>query len=183
LMLALLEKCVTDLGGTYAMEDTDSMAIIATESGGLVPCAGGPFKLKNGAKAIKAVTWNQVEDIAKKFESLNPYDRDSVPGSILKIVEDNFDPETKKQRQIWCLAISAKRYALFLKDECKTNQCPLSGSWPITDLTRSANLSKPQRMSVASLASQIRTLCELSNACRLGSPIMLRSPAHATCHD
>src|SRR5262249_51106132 len=29
LMLALLETCVTELGGTYAMEDTDSMAIVA----------------------------------------------------------------------------------------------------------------------------------------------------------
>ena len=41
LMLALLEKCVTDLGGTYAMEDTDSMAIVATERGGHVDCPGG----------------------------------------------------------------------------------------------------------------------------------------------
>ena len=29
LMLALLESSVTELGGTYAMEDTDSMAIVA----------------------------------------------------------------------------------------------------------------------------------------------------------
>ncbi len=34
LMLALLEKSVAKLGGTYAMEDTDSMAIVATETGG-----------------------------------------------------------------------------------------------------------------------------------------------------
>jgi hypothetical protein len=42
-------------------------------------------------------------------------DRDAVPGSILKIEDDNFDPRTKEQRQIWCMAISAKRYALFLR--------------------------------------------------------------------
>ncbi|MBV8282829.1 MAG: hypothetical protein JO347_12325, partial [Candidatus Eremiobacteraeota bacterium] len=120
LMLALLEKCVTDLGGTYAMEDTDSMAIVATKRGGLVPCPGGSFNLRNGSKAIKAITWAQVENIAKRFEALNPYDRDSVPGSILKIEDDNFDPTTKKQRQIWCVAISAKRYALFLKDKSNT---------------------------------------------------------------
>src|SRR4029077_6775559 len=30
-----------------------------------------------------------------------------------KIEDDNFDPKTGKQRQIHCLAISAKRYALF----------------------------------------------------------------------
>jgi hypothetical protein len=36
-MLALLEYSVNKLGGTYAMEDTDSMAIVTTERGGLVP--------------------------------------------------------------------------------------------------------------------------------------------------
>jgi hypothetical protein len=117
LMLALLEKCITKLGGTYAMEDTDSMAIVATERGGLVPCPGGPLKLSNGSKAIKAITWAQVREISKRFESLNPYDREAVPGSILKIEDCNFDPSTRKQRQIWCVAISAKRYALFLKDK------------------------------------------------------------------
>ncbi len=40
-----------------------------------------------------------------------------MPGSILKIEDDNFDPSTKEQRQLYCLAISAKRYALFLKDQ------------------------------------------------------------------
>ena len=48
--------------------------------------------------------------------ALNPYDRDAIPGSILKIEDDNFDPKTGRQRQLWCLAISAKRYALFLRD-------------------------------------------------------------------
>jgi hypothetical protein len=41
-MLAMLERCVTDAGGAYAMEDTDSMAIVATRDGGLVPCPEGP---------------------------------------------------------------------------------------------------------------------------------------------
>jgi hypothetical protein len=37
--------------------------------------------------------------------------------SILKIEDDNYDPKTSEQRQLHCLAISAKRYALFLRDE------------------------------------------------------------------
>ncbi len=41
-MLAMLERGVTDCGGTYAMEDTDSMAIVATQEGGLVHARGGP---------------------------------------------------------------------------------------------------------------------------------------------
>ncbi len=116
LMLALLEYCVRELGGTYAMEDTDSMAIVATKRGGLTPCRGGPYRMKDGCSAIKALSWKQVEEIANRFAALNPYDRAAVPGSILKIEDDNFDPKTRQQRQLYCFAISAKRYALFLMD-------------------------------------------------------------------
>jgi hypothetical protein len=117
LMLALLEHCVTKEGGTYAMEDTDSMAIVATKRGELVPCPGGAVRMKDGREAAKALSWKEVESIAARFSALNPYDRTAVPGSILKIEDDNFEPTTHKQRQLYCLAISAKRYALFLKDE------------------------------------------------------------------
>ena len=117
LMLALLEHSVTELGGTYVMEDTDSMAIVATENGGKVPCPGGPLRTEDGREAVKALSWAEVQGIVKRFEALNPYERDAVPGSILKIEKDNFDPVTNKQRQIYCVAISAKRYALFLKGE------------------------------------------------------------------
>jgi hypothetical protein len=48
---------------------------------------------------------------------LPAYDRTAVPGSILKIEDDNFDRTTRKQRPLYCLAISAKRYALFLRDK------------------------------------------------------------------
>jgi hypothetical protein len=115
-MLALLEHSVTRLGGTYAMEDTDSMAIVSTERGGLIPCPGGDQKLSDGREAIKALSWDQVDKLSNRFASLNPYNPDIVPGSILKIEDDNRDPKTSKRRQIYCLAISAKRYALFTKD-------------------------------------------------------------------
>ena len=112
-MLALLENSVSELGGTYAMEDTDSMAIVATEKGGLVPCPDGSHGTSN-EPAIKALSWQQVQDISTRFQALNPYDRSAISGSILKIEDDNFDPKTRTQRQLYCLAISAKRYALFL---------------------------------------------------------------------
>ena len=51
-----------------------------------------------------------------RFAALNPYDRSAIPGSVLKIEDDNFDPKTGLQRQLWCLAISAKRYTLFVRD-------------------------------------------------------------------
>ena len=116
LMLALLEHSVTELGGTYAMEDTDSMAIVATKTGGLIPCLEGPLCDGKGQEAVKALSWKQVEEIAHKFASLNPYGRTVVPGSVLKIEDVNFDL-SGKQRQLFCLAISAKRYALFVRDQ------------------------------------------------------------------
>lgn len=113
LMLALLEHSVVKLGGSCAMEDTDSMAIVATEDGGPVPCAGG----KHGV--VKALSWQQTKNISNQFDALNPYSRSAVPTSILKIEDDNYDdPKTRDhQRQLYCLAISAKRYALFLRDQ------------------------------------------------------------------
>lgn len=116
LMLALLEYSVADLGGTYVMEDTDSMAIVATEQGGMIPCVGGPLHTSDNREAVKALSWNQVDKIKKRFAALNPYEKDAVSGSILKIEEDNYDPVTRKQRQLYCVAISAKRYAPFLID-------------------------------------------------------------------
>jgi hypothetical protein len=108
LMLALLEHSVCTPGGTYAMEDTDSMAIVATERGGKIPCAGS---------AINALSWEQVTEISERFAALNPYDQRAVPGSILKLEDDNFDPVSKRPREICCWAISAKRYALFIHDQ------------------------------------------------------------------
>src|SRR5439155_15043949 len=55
LMLALLERSVSDLGGTYAFCDTDSMAIVATRDGGLVECPGGPERCEGERAAIKAL--------------------------------------------------------------------------------------------------------------------------------
>jgi hypothetical protein len=109
LMLALLEHSVSKLGGTYAMEDTDSMAIVASKHGETILCPAG--------QKIKALSWRQVQEISRQFASLNPYDRKAVPGSILKIEDDNFDLRTGRQRQLYCLAISAKRYALFMRDK------------------------------------------------------------------
>jgi hypothetical protein len=72
LMLALLEHCVSELGGTYAMEDTDSMAIVATERGGLVPCKGGVHRMKGGQEAVKALSWKEVSRDIRSFRTAQP---------------------------------------------------------------------------------------------------------------
>jgi hypothetical protein len=118
LMLALLESSVIKAGGQFAMEDTDSMAIVSTERGSDILCPGGDSANPSGV--VKALSWTTVREISDRFIQLNPYDRSDIPGfpkSILKIEDDNFVPNTTRQRQLYCFAISAKRYALFLRDQ------------------------------------------------------------------
>jgi hypothetical protein len=114
----MLEKMVTDAGGNYFMCDTDSMAIVSSENGGLVACNGGSHKMPDGNDAIKALSWSQTRKIVERFRSLNPYDKKIVPGSILNIEEVNFD-STGKQRQLYGYGISAKRYDLFTQEGSK----------------------------------------------------------------
>lgn len=118
LILALIERMVTDAGGSHAFCDTDSFAIVATEQGGLVPCPGGPLRMPDGRAAIKTLSWAKVDSIVAELTPLNPYNRDVVPGSLLEIEDVNFDPESGARRQVWCLSIAAKRYALFTMDDC-----------------------------------------------------------------
>jgi hypothetical protein len=103
LMLGILERLVTDRGGTYAFCDTDSMAIVASERGGQV--AGQP---------IRALSWSEVKEIQERFESLKPYSEEAAPGPLLELEDENFDEKTGKRReQLWCYSLSAKRYVLF----------------------------------------------------------------------
>ncbi len=128
LMLAMLERCVTDRGGCYTLEDTDSMAIVATEHGGRVPCPNGPLPWtasdrttyrgpENDANAsVLALLWVDVDAIVERFASLSPYDPQGVPGSILKIEALNYRPDAT-QRQVYAFAVSSKRYSLFELDD------------------------------------------------------------------
>ena len=61
------------------------MAIVATEHRRDDPCVGGPYRTDDGHEAIKPPSRKKVEDISKRFGSLNPYDRKAVPDSILKL--------------------------------------------------------------------------------------------------
>jgi hypothetical protein len=112
LLLAMLERCVTDAGGSYLFCDTDSLCIVASKDGGLISCPGGAHKRPRADQAVKALSWKEVRSIADRFSALNPYDPEAVPGSILKIEDVNFDSRGK-QRQLYGYAISAKRYVLY----------------------------------------------------------------------
>jgi transcriptional regulator with XRE-family HTH domain len=100
LMLALTEKQIALQGLDWAFCDTDSMAI-ANASG--LPL--NEFKMR----ALKVIDW---------FTSLNPYGEDK---SILQLEKVNFPLDGKSDvsrlSPPFCLAVSAKRYALFNKGE------------------------------------------------------------------
>jgi hypothetical protein len=112
LMLAMLERAVIDRAGTYAFCDTDSMAIVATQSGGLVECPGGAEHTADGSNAIRALSREHVDEIRDRFAALNPYQPELVP-ELLELEGENFAGKT--QRQLWCYGISAKRYALYTR--------------------------------------------------------------------
>jgi hypothetical protein len=112
LLLTMLERSVSDKGGAYLMCDTDSLAIVATKKGGLVACEGGNHQLLVGQKAVRALSWREVADIADGFEQLNPYNPKIVSG-ILKIEKVNY--LGANQRELLGYAIASKRYALFTR--------------------------------------------------------------------
>jgi hypothetical protein len=79
LMLTLLERGITDAGGSWMFCDTDSMAIVTTPTGELLACPGGQHRLPDGAEAVQALTNEQVDRIRERFRRLNPYEHATVP--------------------------------------------------------------------------------------------------------
>jgi hypothetical protein len=100
LMLALAERNALDLGLGWAFCDTDSLAIA------------------NAAGLPEPEFVERVEAVRAWFEPLNPYD---AKGSILQLEKVNFPVGEHRNpaalRPVNCLAISAKRYALFDRAE------------------------------------------------------------------
>lgn len=104
LLLAMIERCVRDAGGTYLCCDTDALIIVASK-------AGGTVQMSDGAAPVKALSWTDVDQIRSGFDSLSPYNRDIVP-HLLRLTDENFDKDGHQQ-QLFGLSIAAKRYALY----------------------------------------------------------------------
>jgi hypothetical protein len=108
LLLAMLEKSVTNAGGTHAWADTDALAIVSSKK-------RRSLRHIPGCKGIKALPWSAVEQITAKFEDLNPYDLKDVDVRLLNLVDANyqdFDPSGPR-RQLLGFSIAAKRYTLY----------------------------------------------------------------------
>jgi hypothetical protein len=104
LLLAMLERCIADAGGTYLFCDTDSAAIVSTKY-------RQQIAMPDGAAPITALSHREVDEIVQRFEKLNPY---NLEGSILKVHKLNWD-KSRKRRQLYGYSIAAKRYALYTK--------------------------------------------------------------------
>jgi hypothetical protein len=117
LLLAMLEKSVQERDGGYLFCDTDSLCIAGSEKGGFVECPGGPVTQRK-KPGVRVLSLNEVRSIARRFRKLNPYDPSLVP-EILKIEDVNFldSNPSKRFRQLFGYAISAKRYALYSRME------------------------------------------------------------------
>jgi hypothetical protein len=113
LLLAISERLITDAGGTWAMMDADSIAIVSTEHGELVPCPGGPERDEHGQECVRALSWAQVDAIRARMRPLNPYRGKAGQKSILELENENLDRHTGERRQLHCLALSSKRYSMF----------------------------------------------------------------------
>ena len=113
LLLAMIERCVRDAGGTYLCCDTDSLIIVASKDGGTI-------QMPDGAPPVKALSWSEVDRITDRFDALSPYNREIVP-HLLRLTDENYD-QSGVQRQLFGLSIAAKRYALYTT-KCKRPYC------------------------------------------------------------
>jgi hypothetical protein len=113
LLLAMVHRLVADRGGIVAACDTDGTHIVATAEGGTVPIEsrGADFHEGGPAEPVHALSWAEVEEIAARFEPLNPFDRKLLPGSPLRVQRVNFD-SAARQIPLEGHFISAKRYSL-----------------------------------------------------------------------
>ncbi len=97
LMLALSERLADDAGITWALCDTDSMALAQPP---------GMSEQEFIDKALNITKW---------FNPLNPY---SIKGALFKVEDVNYSPDGKGKdlHPLYCFAVSAKRYVLFNLD-------------------------------------------------------------------
>jgi hypothetical protein len=118
LLLAMIERCVRDAGGTYLCCDTDALIIVASR-------AGGTVQMPDGGPPVEALSWSGVDTILSQFDSLSPYNRDIVP-HLLRLTDENYDANGDQQ-QLFGYSIAAKRYALYTtrcgKSFCSHRNC------------------------------------------------------------
>ena len=112
LLLATAEHLVREPRGETAYCDTDSLILITSANGGFVPCTGGPYRLPDGRRAVRAISWTQLDTILDDLAALMIYDPTIIAGSSFKLEDENFDTDGNR-RQLWFLGTREKSYALY----------------------------------------------------------------------
>jgi hypothetical protein len=108
LLLAIAQRLVHDTGGEVAYCDTDSLFVVSTKHGGLAPCTNGPWLLPDGRRAVRALTWADIDGILNDLAALNVYKLD---GSSFKIEDENFGGDGER-REVWFYGTREKSYCL-----------------------------------------------------------------------
>lgn len=107
LILAMMEQRITDAGGSYAFMDTDSVAIIATPTGGRLDLPTAP------RQDLHALSHEQVRSLLRDFAPLDPYSDDvqnddpALRRSPWKVEHDSLN------QPLICHVIASKRYVLY----------------------------------------------------------------------
>jgi len=73
LLMGALEALLSEGRGCWASANTDSATVLATRTGGLMACPGGPHHLDDGTEAVRALSWADLDAIRACFERLNPW--------------------------------------------------------------------------------------------------------------
>ena len=110
LMLHLARQLIQRAGGTVAYVDTDSLAIVATPTGGLIPCPGGTERDEQGRECVRALSYAEVAEALEPLEGLNPF-RERHGGRaprLLKLEADNL--QDGEQVAAYLHARSTKNY-------------------------------------------------------------------------
>jgi hypothetical protein len=104
--LARVDVKVRDLGGVVAAMDTDSVSVIATRRGGLVPCPGGDQRLPDGTEAVYALSFAEVHRVFRGEAWANPVGRQSAWGAKYGTLHD----------EAFLFGICNKRTAIYGRD-------------------------------------------------------------------
>ena len=78
--LARVDVKVRALGGVVAAMDTDSVSVVATPRGGLVPLPGGDRRMPDGTEAVYALSFAELRRIFRGEAWANPAGRQSAWG-------------------------------------------------------------------------------------------------------
>jgi hypothetical protein len=117
LLLYLAMHEVRAAGGTVAYFDTDSLAILATPEGGLVPVMGGRLTDDQGRECEHALSYAAVDEIRWSLERHSPYRRDTSDmthsrrpsAAVREPMLFRLEPENFAADQLYFLAIASKR--------------------------------------------------------------------------